>query len=420
MSNALAIAAVTNYLRILLHNRLGDDVPGVDVSTRPPDRARNGDTGEQVNLFLYHTAINAAWRNRDIPWRVRPGEVGHPPLPLNLYYLLTAYSGEDEAGVPQDPNPPQLLGSYRLLGQAMGILHDHPLLDPTQINSALPDADQDAFPFDQVEKVRISPQPLNLEEMSKIWSGFQTHYRPSVAYEVSVVLIESQRPRRAALPVLRRGPEDRGVETVIGPFPILEEIRRPAGARYGFQLGDTVELIGRNLAGENLAVGLTHPLLLPVELSPQPDSTAEKLIVALPDNGTAVNWAAGFYTLTVTSGATGETARRSNALPLPLSPQVTDISPNPATPDGSGSVTLTVQCAPRVLPAQRARLLLGEREIPAQDHPAPTDSLTFTITDAPLGAFVVRLRVDGVDSLPVQATPAGLIFDPAQTVTIEA
>jgi hypothetical protein len=420
MSNALAIAAVTNYLRILLHNRLSDDVPGVDVSTRPPDRARNGDTGEQVNLFLYHTTINTAWRNRDIPWRVRPGEVSHPPLPLNLYYLLTSYFGEDEAGVPQDPNPSQLIGSYRLLGQAMAILHDHPLLDPAQINNALPDADRDTFPFDQVEKVRISPQPLNPEEMSKIWSGLQTHYRPSAAYEVSVVLIESQRPRRAALPVLRRGPEDRGVETVLGSFPILEEIRRPPRARYGFQLGDTVELIGRHLVAEIVAIYLTHPLLSPLELPPQPDSTADKLLITLSDNGTAVNWAAGFYSVVVSSGATGETARRSNALPLPLSPQVTDIAPNPATPDGSGSVTLTVQCAPPVLPEQRVRLLLGEREVPAQPHPAPTDSLTFNIADAPLGQFVVRLRVDGVDSLPVQATPAGLIFDPAQTVTIEA
>jgi hypothetical protein len=166
---------------------------------------------------------------------------------------------------------------------------------------------------------------------------------------------------------------------------------------------------------------VNHPLLSPIEpLLPQPESTAEKLIITLPENGTAVNWAAGFYSVIVTSGAEGTTPRRSNALPLPLSPQVLDIAPNPATPDGSGSVTLTIQCAPRVLPEQRARLLLGEREIPANDHAAPTDTLTFTIANAPLGDFVVRLRVDGVDSLPVQATESGLIFDPAQRVTIEA
>lgn len=421
MSNALALAAVTARLRNLLHNGLSADVPGIVVSTRPPDRARNGATGDQVNLFLYHTSINAAWRNRDIPWRVRPGEAAHPPLPLNLYYLLTAYAGEDESGVDLDTIPDRLMGSYRLLGQAMSLFHDHPLLDPTGIHAALPIADQVDFPFDQVENVRISPHPLSLEEMSKIWSGLQSQYRPSVAYELSVVLIESQRPRRAALPVLRRGPEDQGVETVIGPFPILEEIRRPPGARYGFQLGDTIELIGRNLSGENVAVQLNHPLLAPIDpLPPQPESTAAKLVITLPDNGAAVNWAAGFYSVTVTSGAEGTTPRRSNALPLPLSPQVVDISPNPAAPDGSGSVTLTVQCAPSVLPAQRVRLLLGEREIPANDHAAPTDTVTFTIADAPLGDFVVRLRVDGVDSLPVQSTESGLIFDPAQRVTIEA
>jgi hypothetical protein len=63
-------------------------------------------------------------------------------------------------------------------------------------------------------------------------------------------------------------------------------------------------------------------------------------------------------------------------------------------------------------------LLLGERDIPAQPHPTQTATLTFAIEDAPTGEFVVRLRVDGVDSLPVQQAPEGLIFDPNQKVKI--
>jgi hypothetical protein len=44
---------------------------------------------------------------------------------------------------------------------------------------------------EQVERVRITLQPLTLEEVAKLWNVFQTPYRISVAYEVSVVLIES-------------------------------------------------------------------------------------------------------------------------------------------------------------------------------------------------------------------------------------
>jgi len=422
MSNALSIAAVTATLRNLLDQGLiNAGEAGVTVTTRPPDRARNGTNGDQINLFLYHTAVNPTWRNMDVPWRVKPGESGHPPLPLNLHYLITAYVGENEEDIITGGT--QLLGNHRLLGLAMSLLHDHPVLHAEEIMGNLPTQDRQDYPYDQVENVRITPQPLSLEEITKIWTGFQTQYRLSAAYEVSVVLIESVRPRRAPMPVLRRGSEDRGVETVLGPFPTIEEVKRPPGERYGVQLGDALEILGRNLGGENVRVRFSHPLLTQDQfLTPKPTRTAEKLELDLPPHdapAAQANWAAGFYTVTAVIEGTDEPARTSNALPLSLSPRLTGISPNPAPRDGSGAVTLTIQCSPQVLPEQRARLLLGEREIPSKPHDAgPTDTLTFEIDDAPTGEFVVRLRLDGVDSLPLSSDATGLIFDPAQKVTI--
>jgi hypothetical protein len=423
MSNALSIAAVTATLRSLLDQGLNADVAGTTVTTRPPDRARNGTTGNQVNLFLYHTAVNPAWRNRDVPWRVKPGESGHTPLPLNLYYLITVYSGENEDDIDTTTDPNRLLGNHRLLGQAMSILHDHPLLNMAEINAILPPDDETDYPYDQVENVRITPQTLSMEDISKIWAGFQTQYRLSAAYEVSVVLIESTRPRRSPMPVLRRGPEDRGVNSVLGPFPVLEEVRRPAGARFGVQLGDVIEVIGQNLGGDVVEVRFSHPLLDDaVRLAPGPGSTPTRLDVTLPahDEGTAVSdWAAGFYAVDVViEKQAGETERTTNQVPLSLSPIVQDITPNPAARDGSGNVTLTLTCAPQVLPEQQARLLLGEREIQAEPHPTAATTLDFAITDAPTGEFVVRLRLDGVDSLPILLTESGPIFDPDQKVTI--
>ena len=57
-------------------------------------------TGNQINVFLYQVLPDAAWRNRDMPRQMRPGETGHPPLPLVLYYLLTAYSDDEDDTTP--------------------------------------------------------------------------------------------------------------------------------------------------------------------------------------------------------------------------------------------------------------------------------------------------------------------------------
>jgi hypothetical protein len=271
-----------------------------------------------------------------------------------------------------------------------------------------------------------------------------------MTYEVSVVLIESRRPRRTPLPVLRRGPEDRGVDTVVGPFPMLDEIRRPPQTRPGFQFGDLAILTGRNMGGEVVLVRLVHPLRprRVILLTPRPGSNESRLEIDLRggrelnlDDGTEIDltddavgltiWAAGFYQVTVESVNSGSPPRLSNTLPLALSPRVTAITPNPATRDANDNVTLTLTCRPQVLPIQHARLILGGREIPAEDHEAMTDTLSFKIVDAPTGNFVARLRIDGVDSLPIviplpdpqdppnlQRRPQPPIFDPAQTVTI--
>jgi hypothetical protein len=51
--------------------------------------------------------------------------------------------------------------------------------------------------------------------------------------------------------------------------------------------------------------------------------------------------------------------------------------------------------------------------------PAPT-TLTFSIPNVDAGSYVVRLRVNGVDSIPViySGTPPLPAFDGSQTVTV--
>ena len=86
MSNPLAIAAVTATLQSILLAGLKGSFSDIGVSIQPLDKARpSGTNSPQVNLFLYQVARNAAWANADMPGRTLPGELGIPPLPLNLY-----------------------------------------------------------------------------------------------------------------------------------------------------------------------------------------------------------------------------------------------------------------------------------------------------------------------------------------------
>ena len=74
-----------------------------------------------------------------------------------------------------------------------------------------------------------------------------------------------------------------------------------------------------------------------------------------------------------------------------------------------------------MLPAQTATLLLADRAIAAEPRTSNTDPLQFAITDAPVVTdAVVRLRVDGVDSIPFERTdiPPRFQFAASQKVTI--
>ena len=59
---------------------------------------------------------------------------------------------------------------------------------------------------------------------------------------------------------------------------------------------------------------------------------------------------------------------------------------------------MTIEFTPELRAGQRATLLVGQREVPAQSFAAPTDTLDFLIEQADVGEHLVRLRIDGVDS----------------------
>ena len=431
MSNPLAIAAVTATLRNLLLRGV-PDLPNQNVTTKPLDRARPATSNkDQLNLFLYQTVLNAAWRNRDMPGQVRSGETAQPPLALNLHYLITAFGDGDDDSL-----------SHRWLGRAMSVFHDHPVLGTQEIQDALlPDNSELQ---DQIERVRITPQPLSVEEMSKLWTAFQTQYRISAAYQVEVVLIESTRLARTPLPVLTRGKDDSGVSAqgnLTPPLPTLEDVQFvepltgtlwPMQPRLSVELGDRIAILGHHFAGtdgDKNAVTVTVRFSAPRWSAPKDilvpvgERSDGRLTVQIPN--VPANWPAGFYLLSVLVMPNGkpEETRETNAWPLFVAPAITNALPmNVArvnVVNAVGDATINLTCRPDVQPGQRVSLALGNREVRAEPLAAPANTVTFVAKQVGAGAFRLRLRVDGVDShLLDLSDPAKPKFDESKKVTI--
>jgi hypothetical protein len=440
MSNTLAIGAVTATLRHLLDGAstplvaTGDPDPDPDLSdasctSRTPDHARPPSVdGNQLNLYLYLTAPNAAMRNMGMPGRGPDGDSATPPVALTLYYLITAFgAGGDE------------VKGHRLLGRAMAILHARAVLERSDILAIATDAPGNDL-AQQIERVRITPHALSTDEMSKLWMMFQTPYRISIAYEVSVVLIDNATPDVRPLPVLRRGRSDHPTSPWSGPntFPslvpsspqlsslIIEEpnpspsppmLTKPS-ARIG--AGSVLTLSGTNLAGTTVVAELVTSarpgVILP--LNPLGGATATRVQFALPND--PVHWPAGFYNIALLISKPGDPDRQTNALPFTLAPRITSITPNPAPLGVGGNVTLTVAFSPDARPDQRVSLLVDDIESVAGPF-TQTGSLTFDVpglTPSPPVRWV-RLRVDGVDSFLVSDyTAVPPTFDPSQGVTV--
>ncbi len=203
MSSALALASVTALLKDLLENglatagvtaRIGGDAT---VSALPPDRVNSGaDEKAQLNVFLYHvspqTGLRATSGIRD------NGTNGPRPLGLELHYLLTAYGAQDYQ-------------TEILLGYALQLLHESPVLDRERIRTSLASMshtrDRRVIPppqaalagsnlADQVERISITPEFLSIEEISKLWSALQAKYRPSATYKVSAIMIDALAPAK--------------------------------------------------------------------------------------------------------------------------------------------------------------------------------------------------------------------------------
>ena len=180
VSDFTGVQAVTATIRQILQQRMEEPVP---VTTAPPDVEVPNVDRPLANLFLYMVEESPTLKNQDLPGMVGPMSLGQPPLSLDLHYLVT--------GAGPDPNDDR--GSHRVLGDVMLTLHEHPIV-------AKDDPLLDPVLQNEVELLKITMEPLDVEGLSKIWTATTAPLRLSVGYKVTVVQLESTQPRSVAKP----------------------------------------------------------------------------------------------------------------------------------------------------------------------------------------------------------------------------
>lgn len=421
MSSPLAIAAVTAVLRSFLNDAvtdyglsalLGGDVT---VSADSPDRIGLTDTPPpRINLFLLQATENQGWRNYALPSRSSNGEnrISNPPLALDLSYLVTAYGTGD-------------FFAETLLGYAMFVLHEMPVFTRDAIREALAASSSDplfkaltnANLADQIEQIKIVPQTISIDDLSKIWTALQSRYRPTAVYKVSVVLIESTKSVKPTLPVRARN-------------LLVLPIQHPSIDALQSQASDTAPIVADQpiLFGYNLVIdgsqlsGATTLVLIDgeTEVTPNDDKiTDTRIIVALPSD-----LQPGLHSVQVVqrvdfgTGLTSDPHRgvESNVAAFVLAPQ---IETSPVRVARGDDLIVTVN--PPIGSSQRTALLVGGGtiSIPARspDDP-PATELSFLVPDD-FGTGpnqLLRVQVDGAES-PLESDPSGAYTGPKVEIT---
>jgi hypothetical protein len=399
MSNFLAVATVTATLNQLLQAAVGTDVPGATVTRVRPETAATGTPSTRVNLYLYQVTANTAWRNADVPTRRPNGQlVQRPQVALDLHYLLSFYGNEEQ------------LEPQRLLGSAVRTLHARPVLTRQMIRDTVSNP---AFTFlansnlaDGIELVKFTPLPLSLEELSKLWSVFfQITYTLSIAYQGTVVLIESEETPQETLPVRARN-------LYVMPFrqPVIAQVMAQTGADQPIVSASTLVIRGRQLRGE-----VTQVRIGGLELTPAARDVSDtqiNLLLSGPSLRAGVQGVQVIHQQLMGTPPVPHRGVESNVMAFVLRPTITAVS--------ATSTNVTVQVAPGIGRTQRVVLLLNAPtgETPtayafvAPSRTVDSNNMIIPINGVRAGGYLVRVQVDGAESpLTVDTNPASPTFN---------
>lgn len=172
MASYQAIAAVSRAIRGLLDMACPrPEFEGARFEIYQAGNFQNP-MDEGVSLYLYRVSSSS---RRNLASRVGPnGEQYRPPLPLDLYYMLTAWgrTAEKQQG---------------LLGFCIRELGNVPILPAGLLNHFGPE--RDVFRAD--EAVELVFEPLSLQDIANVWEPLKPNLQPSATYVARMVSIDS-------------------------------------------------------------------------------------------------------------------------------------------------------------------------------------------------------------------------------------
>jgi len=387
MSNYLAVATVTEALRMTLEDAV-KIVGGAIATSVRPDQIASGATG--VNVYLYQIVPNAALRNNDLASRDADGKlVQRPKAAIDLHYLLTVH-GDEKTFEPQ-----------RVMGAVIRSMHDTAVLTKKSISDAAAlGALTGSDLVDAPERIKFTPLPLSVEELSKLWTVFQAKFALSVAYSASVVIIEGSDSPRSSLPV-----QLSNLVVLPSMGPVIDKLKSqatpvsPIVDVQPIHLNYIVHLYGHGFRSGTAKVRIGKTLVDPTSLTDDHITFDLKFPPFLEDDLRAGLRAAQVITqITFGSPADPHVGFESNAMPFMLAPRHT-AAPAFAAPN------VTLQLEPKVNKGQRIVLLLNENVLVNPkaytfSTIATADSATqqIDVTGALPGTYIVRVQVDGAES----------------------
>ena len=175
MAGIRAIEGVHNTLVTIATAAVAALTPRPAITLGPLDR---DDDTLRLNWFLYTLRPNPAYNNMEPPRTGIRTARGHPPLALELSYVLTAHPGALTLTGQQSQF------ADRGLTAVMQALHDRPIIaegDPVLAPEAAP----------LVEPLRITMEALDLDSISKVWTAASQPARTTVGYRVSLAVVDS-------------------------------------------------------------------------------------------------------------------------------------------------------------------------------------------------------------------------------------
>lgn len=412
MSNTLAIAVVSAVLQARLRSVLdANSMSAFTVSALPP--INDPDAG--VYLHLFQVLPNTALQPETLPTRRRDGLVAaRPRLALNLHYQMTFVGNTNNTS----------FDAERLAGLVLIELHSRPALHPDEISAFMaglggghPLAAADLA--DQLERVRFTFTPMDLEDQSRLWSMLnQSFHALTVRMEASVVLLDDQVTPSDALPVRQSAvtvfpiaaPQLTGAVSTARRQPIVQ--LWPSGDPRA----EALVLRGSGLLGAVTRVRIGG-VELPIDIA---NASPTELRLELND---ASGVASGIVPVNVVHyvdldpdpGTTSlRGAGQSGTLAVALVPTLTAVT---AIPDGTEHV-IEVAVVPFPGASQELTLMLdrvgGGRQLRSSVPTFGGATVSFRVAGATAGDYVVRLTVDGATSLFAPA--GGGTFSPTVAV----